>query len=76
VLNVACGAQISVLELFHTLAKMLNYKLAPIHESPRAGDVRHSRGSTAKLKEVLQFEPSISLAKGLEETVRWYQSRL
>ena len=76
VLNVACGDQISVLDLFHTLAKMLNYTLAPVHEPQRAGDVRHSRGSTSRLKEVLQFEPAISLAQGLEETVRWYRSRL
>jgi UDP-N-acetylglucosamine/UDP-N-acetyl-alpha-D-glucosaminouronate 4-epimerase len=76
ILNVACGAQISVLDLFQTLAKMLDYTQPPVHEPPRAGDVRHSRGSTVKLKEVLEFDPAVSLAQGLEQTVRWYRSRL
>jgi nucleoside-diphosphate-sugar epimerase len=76
VLNVCCGDQISVLDLFQTIADMLDYKLAPVHEPQRAGDVRHSRGSTQKMKERLNFRPLTSLQKGLEKTVRWYQSRL
>ena len=76
VMNVACGGQISVLELFSTLAKMLNYSLEPHHEPSRPGDVRHSRGSTENLKKFLGFEPSTSLEKGLERTVEWYRSAL
>jgi len=76
VLNVACGSQISVLELFTTLARMLDYRLNPVHEPPRPGDVRHSRGSIEKTKQVMQFEPVVSLAQGLEKTVSWYRSRL
>jgi len=76
VLNVACGAQISVLELFHSIANMLDYHIAPVHEAPRPGDVRHSRGSTAKMRDVMQFEPDVPLAEGLQETIGWYRSRL
>ena len=76
VMNVACGGQISVLELFNTLAKMLEYPLEPRHEPSRAGDVRHSRGSTENLNKFLGFEPSTSLQKGLERTAEWYRSAL
>jgi UDP-glucose 4-epimerase len=76
ILNVASGAQISVLELFHSLSEMLDYHIAPVHEPPRAGDVRHSRGSTAKMKDLMQFQPQVPLGTGLEETVRWYRARL
>lgn len=75
VLNVACGTQISVLDLFTMLAEMLSYHIPPVFAAARAGDVRHSRGSTEKMKQQLQFEPAVSLEKGLEKTVRWYQSR-
>lgn len=74
VLNVACGAQTTVLDLFSILAKMLNYTLAPNHQPLRPGDVRHSLGSTAKLKESLQFQPAISLQEGLQRTVLWYRN--
>jgi nucleoside-diphosphate-sugar epimerase len=76
VLNVACGNQTSVLDLFSTLAEMLDYKIPPQHEPARAGDVRDSRGSTANLRKLLDFEPAISLREGLEKTVAWYRSEM
>ena len=75
VLNVACGDQTSVLDLFTVLAKRLNYKLDPKHEPARPGDVKHSLGSTEKLETCLNFKPDISLQEGLDRTVRWYQSQ-
>jgi UDP-glucose 4-epimerase len=76
VLNVACGSQTSVLDLFSALAGMLNYKLEPQHQPARTGDVRHSRGSTENLRQFLAFEPSTTLQQGLQRTVQWYQSEL
>jgi UDP-glucose 4-epimerase len=76
VFNVACGDQISVLDLFHLIAEMTDYNQEPIHEPTRPGDVRHSRGSIEKIKQQLSFQPITSLQKGLEKTIRWYQSRL
>ena len=74
VFNVACGNQISVIDLFSTLAKTLDYQIPPQHEPSRPGDVRHSRGSTENLRRFLQFEPAISLQQGLERTIDWYRS--
>jgi nucleoside-diphosphate-sugar epimerase len=76
VLNVACGSQTSVIELFSILAEMLDYRLSPQHEPTRAGDVKHSRGSTENLRKYLEFEPAISLQQGLERTVQWYRAEL
>ena len=73
VFNVACGNQVSVLELFTTLAKALSYSIPPQHEPARAGDVRHSRGSTENLRKFLQFQPETSLQQGLERTIEWYR---
>jgi UDP-N-acetylglucosamine/UDP-N-acetyl-alpha-D-glucosaminouronate 4-epimerase len=76
VFNVACGDQISVLDLFPLIAEMTDYNREPVHETSRAGDVRHSRGSTERIRQQLSFQPATSLKKGLEKTIRWYQSRL
>ncbi|MGH9856350.1 MAG: NAD-dependent epimerase/dehydratase family protein, partial [Acidobacteriota bacterium] len=76
VLNVACGSQTSVRQLFSILAEMLNYKLAPQQEPPRAGDVKHSLGSTENIRNYVKFEPAISLQQGLERTVQWYKTQL
>jgi nucleoside-diphosphate-sugar epimerase len=75
VLNVACGAQTSVLDLFSILAKRLNHTFPPNHQPARSGDVKHSLGSTEKLRACLEFQPAISLEEGLDRTVRWYQSQ-
>jgi len=75
VINVACGDKTTVNQLFETIRKLLQKDLAPIHEEPRPGDIRHSFADIAKAREVLKYEPKISLGEGLQETIRWYQER-
>ena len=75
VINVACGDKTTVNQLFETIRKLLQKDLAPIHEEPRPGDIRHSFADITKAQGVLKYEPKISLGEGLQETIRWYQER-
>jgi len=75
VINVACGDKTTVNQLFETIRKLLQKDLAPIHEEPRPGDIRHSFADITKAHGVLKYEPKISLSEGLRETIRWYQGR-
>ena len=47
-----------------------------VHGPKRIGDVRHSKGTTARAHEVLGFTPSVSLDAGLANTVEWYRNLL
>jgi len=76
VINVACGEQTSVLDLFLILKKMLDYDCSPSNEPSRAGDVRHSCGAVGKAMNCLDFRPAIRLQDGLAKSIDWYRKAL
>jgi UDP-glucose 4-epimerase len=69
VINVAGGRRISLLELLAALQKITGTSVAPLHGPARAGDVRHSLADTTRARELLGFEPQVSLDEGLRRTV-------
>lgn len=73
VFNVGCGRRYTLNELVRLLNRMLNTSLEPEYVSPRPGDVRHSMASIDKARNLLGYEPPVSLEEGLERTVRWFQ---
>ncbi len=75
IINVACGYKTTVIELFESIRQILQIDIDSIHDAPRPGDIRHSFADITKAKEVLKYEPTISLSKGLQEAIRWYQRR-
>lgn len=44
----------------------------PVYDDFRAGDVRHSQADITRIRGALGYEPTHTLAKGLEETLDWY----
>jgi UDP-N-acetylglucosamine 4-epimerase len=81
VVNVACGARTSLLELFATIRRQVASYVpgagdrTPRLEAPRPGDILHSRASIERARSYLGYQPSHELARGLEETVQWYAER-
>lgn len=74
VYNIACGEQCTINQLFNSLKSFTdNPGLQVIHREARPGDVRHSLANIEKAKRLLNYEPQISLQKGLELTLNWYQ---
>lgn len=47
-----------------------------VHGPNRAGDIPHSHASIDKAKELLGYNPSFSLQRGLQEAVKWYWENL
>ena len=72
--NVACGRRTTLLELLTTLRTILGQDIEPIHEPPRAGDVRDSLADISAARSRLQFEPAVSIEAGLRESVDYYRS--
>lgn len=73
VFNVACGEQISVNDLFKTLADFANSKLTPVYQPSRVGDVKDSKASIDKAKELLGYTPEIYFKQGIEATWKWFK---
>jgi UDP-N-acetylglucosamine 4-epimerase len=82
VYNVACGKRFALLELHGIIAsKLLKRNLpvpsqSPLYNPPRAGDILHSGADISKIRRDLGYEPGVSLAEGLEDTIEWYLANL
>lgn len=68
-INLGSNQGSSVNEVFQTLAAITDYRRDAIYDPPRRGDVYQIALSGSRAKELLGWEPSVSLLQGLEETV-------
>ena len=73
VFNVGCGTAISLLDLLRELNAILGTSVQPIFHPPRAGDVRDSLADISRARQVLGYQPQVSLAEGLRRTVEYYR---
>ena len=71
--NVACGTRVTLLDVIRLLSGIVGRPIAPTHEAPRAGDVKHSLASIEAARRDLGFEPGIGLEEGLRRTVAWFR---
>ena len=75
VYNIACGHQISLLQLFDGLKKEAASTLQPVHGPERTGDVKHSMAEISKAEKLLGYSVSVSLEEGLRLTFQWYKKQ-
>ena len=74
--NIASGERTDLLSLVRLLNSILGTQLQPLHEPPRAGEIRHSEADLSMARRVLGYESYVSFTDGLERTVRWYRDRV
>jgi len=78
VYNVAVGGRTSLNELFAILRHLVAGRLPdiaaiePVYRDFREGDVRHSQADISKARELLGYEPTHDVRRGLEETAAWF----
>jgi UDP-N-acetylglucosamine 4-epimerase len=70
VYNIACGHQTSLLELYNMLKAHAGSSMQPIFGPERVGDVKHSLANIDKARNLLGYEPLVSVEEGLEKTFR------
>ncbi|MGV3484974.1 MAG: SDR family NAD(P)-dependent oxidoreductase [Planctomycetaceae bacterium] len=71
--NIGCGASTTLLQLLGTLSETLGRPIQAIHEPPRAGDVRDSMADITQARVALGYEPAISVAQGLRDSIAYYE---
>jgi len=74
VFNISRGENISINELAALIIDLLNGKVKPVHQEPRAGDIKHSLADISKAK-AFGFEPKYDVKTGLVETIKWFDER-
>jgi UDP-glucose 4-epimerase len=73
VFNVANGRATSLLELLKQLNSLLGTDISPIHEPPRAGDIRESLAEISAARQLLGYEPQVSFEDGLKRSIDYYR---
>ena len=74
--NVGMGGEYDLLELLDKLQYLLGTSVDPRHDPMRPGDVMRSRADMSLAREMLGFEATYDLGKGLAESVAWYRENL
>jgi UDP-N-acetylglucosamine/UDP-N-acetylgalactosamine 4-epimerase len=77
VFNVALGGSTTLADLHGLIATRTGAStgkaVQPVrYGPPRPGDIVHSAADISLIRNVLGFEPTVSVDAGLEETVAWY----
>jgi nucleoside-diphosphate-sugar epimerase len=74
VYNVACGRSATLLEVIAEIAADTGSTVRPIHEPPRAGDVRDSLADITAARKALGYEPTIDFRTGLRRTIAAFRA--
>ena len=76
VFNVGSDVGTKVIDIVHTVSRILGYEVAIDDLGERAGDVEASYASSEKLRTQLGWAPQVDLEEGLRRTIAHYRKRL
>lgn len=74
VFNVGTGQQTSIRTLAETIARLAGQGSQLAFAPARKGDILHSCAELSHSRAVLGYEPSVSLERGLAQTLAWFRS--
>ncbi len=66
---------ITINELATTIAKLLDFKLAPVYMPGRPQEVKNATCSADKARELLDYQPKTPLVKGLQSIIDYIRAR-
>lgn len=82
VYNIAFGERTTLNQLYYYIQKFASkydseiLKVPIIYGPERAGDIPHSLASVEKARQLLGYNPTHNVQKGLEEAVKWFWNNL
>ncbi len=74
VFNIARGESVTINQLAKLIIELIGCDIKPVHQEPRAGDIRHSLADISKAK-AFGYEPKYGLEAGLAETIGWFNEK-
>jgi UDP-N-acetylglucosamine 4-epimerase len=76
VFNIAFGGRERLLDIYWTIANLLEKNVQPIFGPSREGDIRDSNADISKARKLLAYNPSYCFKCGLLEAINWYRENL
>jgi len=73
--NIGFGQQTSLQQLVQYLKTISGSGVEAKHVAERPGDVKHSLADISKAKNLLGYDPKISVEEGLKKTFNWFKKR-
>jgi len=68
--NIACGTQMTLLDLYAVLQEISGTAVSPVFGPARPGDVRHSLADISKARQLLGYHPATGIREGLLAMVK------
>jgi UDP-glucose 4-epimerase len=75
IINLADGRHTTLLRLLELLSQMLGIEIQPDFQPPRVGDVRESLADISMARQLLKYEPAVTLEEGLSRTIDYYREQ-
>jgi len=74
--NIGSGQRVTVRQVAETLARVLQVEVEPeITGRYRVGDIRHCFSDISRAREVLGYQPRVTLEDGMRELVGWLREQ-
>jgi UDP-glucose 4-epimerase len=70
--NIACGGQVTLIQMVDALNRLMRTKIEPIFGSERAGDIKHSFADISLARNSFGYKPLVGFEDGLKKTIAWY----
>ena len=75
-LNIGTGIETSVNRAFELIKNAMDFNGNAMHADERKGDMRRMQLSAERAKELLGFEPSVTLEQGIKKTAEYYKEKI
>jgi UDP-glucose 4-epimerase len=76
VINLSAEEEINILNLGNNIYSHLNQVFSPTFHNARIGDVQRHISSSARMRQLTDFVPAVSIDKGIKNTIEWYKMKL
>ncbi|PSF32948.1 UDP-glucose 4-epimerase [Aphanothece hegewaldii CCALA 016] len=73
VFNIGGGSRVFLCDVLDKIDEIVGYKIIRDHQEQAMGDARHTGADTTKAKQLIGFNPQVSLDDGLAQEWEWIQ---
>lgn len=74
--NIAHGGREFLIDVYKTIAKLLDKNIQPNFGPDRLGDIKHSNADISKAKDLLNYNPDYNFEAGIRLAIEWYKENL
>jgi UDP-glucose 4-epimerase len=74
--NIASGQEVSIKDLKTKIEEIMKKAILCQYCEPRTCDISRQRGDITLLKSLIDWEPQVTLAEGLQQTIDFYTRQM